>query len=671
MPLNFNDNLPTKFPSPKFLTLNNFKKGVITLIDKSRLPKNALEQADNIFLVEDGQPTVRPGTDWFGVALPNGEEIDGFGYFDFEGAIHIVAVGGGVVYRSDDDAATWDECTGFTLTSGLVTEMNQYDNHLYLTNGTDNITRYDGTLNLTQYGELATPGAPSAVETALSGSGINYNYKVARVNEVGFSTASIKNTGTVSTNLDRSTWEAGTNYVTLTTPVSVSGQTRWDIYLSTDDTNYYYLSSVSSGDEGTTADFVDDGTAFVVPSTTAPTDSTATGPKVEELVNVGSRMYGIRDTENRYRIWFSSGSTPKGAFSSAYDGGYLDWQEGGKYIPKQVADYRDGKGTPLATIWCDSADGEGCIIQMSLDVFTIGNVSVTVPAAYKLPGSRGTPAPGSVVNVLNDYFFYNSQAIYNLGSRQNFQNLLSTDEASSNIRPTIKQVSSTAESGIATAYYDAKVYFSVPYGSDSNNNTAVYDTERKAWLPYAFTKGFKKFLRYTTTDGGRKLLAITPGDNRITKIATSIQGDYGEAFKTELKTGLYPTSKNRFEFQWTEEAEMEFSNPTGTVEIELTGIERGKGFTSQGSASVTAILSSTGHGTALHGTLSHGDTSTAIDTYSESSVKRYFRVGRELNAIQWKVTTESLDGYYVLRTLQTWGTDTTGGKPRSWRITTD
>jgi hypothetical protein len=733
MPQLIDDNLPKNFQTPDYLTLSSFKKGVISLIDKSRLPKDALEQADNIFLVEDGQPSLRPGVDWFGTAptyystgtasqsgttvtgsgttftagmvgmtivFSTGETalitaftsttavsvatsqtvssttyvinapIDGYDYFDFNGVTHLVCVAGGTVFRSTNDGTTWTACTGATLTANIPTLMNQYNSFLYLTNGTDVITRYDGSTTLTQYATLATPAAAAAAETGLAtGTAFTYYYKIARVNTVGFSTASVVNTGTIASNLERTQWDATTNFVTLTMPASVSTQTRWDIYLSTDNIDYYYLSSVAT-DPSTPAvvTWVDDGTAIVIPSTTAPTASTAQGPLVKELVNVGSRMYGVRDTVNTHRIWFSSGSPPLGAFSTAYDGGYLDWDLGGKYTPIQVADYRNGKGDPLATVWCNSADGQGCILQITLDIFTVGDVSVTIPSAYKLPGSRGTPSAGSVVNVLNDYMFYNSQAFYNLGSRAQFLNLLSTDEASANIRPTVKQITTASEPNIASCYFDAKVYFSIGYGSSTNNNTAVYDTERKAWLPYAFTLGFKKFLRYTTTTGAQKLLALKPGDTKLSQISTSIQGDYGVAFTSTLKTGLYPTVKNRFEFQWTEEAEMEFSNPTGEIGVELIGLERGRGFSSQGSTTVTSTLSTTGWDTFLWDTTLWDDTSTAIDTFSESSIKRYFRLGRELNSVQWIITTNSLDAGYVLRTLQSWGTPTNGGKPRSWRL---
>lgn len=669
MPMLIDENLPTAFPKPNFLTLNSWKRGVISILDKSKLPRDALEEADNAFLYEDGQPGPRHGVGWYGAVSPNGEAWDGFDYFDFAGVIHLVGVAGGVIYRSTNDAQTWTACTGATMTAGVVTNMNQYNNYLYLTNGTDDMTIYDGSTVVSQYADLATPGAPSAAETALAGTGINYYYKCARVNTIGFSAASSVNTGTITTNLERPNWVAGTNYATITTPVSVAGQERWDFYLSTDNVNFYYLSSVPSGTVGTTAVFVDDGTAIVVPSTIAPTASTASGPKVKELTNVGSRMYGVRDTENRYRIWFSSGNTPKGAFSTAYDGGYLDWQEGGKYTPMKVEDYRDGKGTPLATVWCDSADGQGCLLQMSLDVYTVGDISITIPAAYKLPGSRGTPAPGSVVNVLNDYMFYNSQAFYNLGSRAQFLNLLSTDESSGNIRRTVKQISTAGEEGIASIYFDARVYFSVPYGSSSNNYTAVYDTERKAWLPRAFTLGFSKFVRYTDSNGVQRLLALKTGDNQLSEIGSNIQGDYGVAFTTSIKTGLYSTCRNRAEFQFTEQAEFELSNPQGSISIELLGVERSQGFQSNKTATLEPGGTQYGWDSFEWDSTLWDDTTLVDDPYSESTVWRYFTVQKELRSVQWRITTNSLDANYILRTLQTWGTETQGGMPRQERLT--
>jgi len=72
---------------------------------------------------------------------------------------------------------------------------------------------------------------------------------------------------------------------------------------------------------------------------------------------------------------------------------------------------------------------------------------------------------------------------------------------------------------------------------------------------------------------------------------------------------------------------------------ELIGIARTKGFVSQGTATISSNLTTTGWDTFLEDTTLWDDTSTAINLYSESSVKRYFRVGKELNAVQWRITT--------------------------------
>lgn len=591
-------------------------------------------------------------------------EIDGFDYFDYNGVIHLVAAAGGAIYRSTDDAQTWTYCSGGRYTPGEEVNFNQNGNYLYITTGADNTIRYDGTTTLVNYTALTTPAAPTVAETGLTGTGYTYYYKQVAVNAIGMSIASVASSA-VQSATPRDAWDNTSNYAVITGAAFQSGQTRIDFYISENNVDYFYLGSTSvTGDT-----FKDNGTAIPIPGTSAPTVNTTTGPKVEELTNVGSRQYGVRDRDNRYRIWFSGAGQYSGAFSYAYDGGYLDWQPGGKLIPMHVEDYRDGKGTPFATIWCNSADGQGGIIQMSLETLTVGDISITVPSAYKLPGSRGTPAPNSVVNVLNDYYFYNSQAFYNLGSRAQFLNLLSTDEMSANIRPDVRQISASGETKIASAYSDGRVFLSVPYNSDENNRTMVYDVERKAWLPNAFTLGFKKFLRYTDTTGARKLLALKPGDSKLSEISDTIYGDYGQPFDSLITTGLYPVNKDRFEFQRTEEGEIELSRPEGTITVSLFGTRRKGGYGPVKSKTIVTPATSINVDTWSSGWDRAWDETSAVSGSStEPSIKRYMNVQKELNNVQWQVSTNSLRSRFILRTLQTWGTPTEAGKPRGWRL---
>lgn len=230
MPIGLELNLPDTNPKEEYLTLNNWKKGVITLLDRSRLPKDSLQEADNLILVEDGQPSFRPGVNWYGVDV--GDVIDGMEAFDFAGAIHIVVAAGGVYYRSTDDGMTWDTCTGGSYTAGTKVNMNQYNNYLYLSTGIDTLTLYDGTTTLVVYTALTTPAAPTGVVTVITGTLFNHYYKISAVNELGFTTASTALT--LQTSKPRNSWVAATEYITLTLPAYQATQTRFDIYYSDD-----------------------------------------------------------------------------------------------------------------------------------------------------------------------------------------------------------------------------------------------------------------------------------------------------------------------------------------------------------------------------------------------------------------------------------------------------
>lgn len=635
-----------------------FNRGVVTLVDESRLPLNALKEATNTLLYEDGFPGPRWGVDWFATA-PSADAIDGaFMHEHTDGVIHLLILAGGTLYRSTDDGQNWDTCTGYTFTVGAKATTEQARNFTYIATKSDPIVRYDGTTTLQVYSAITAPAAPSIAKTGLTGSAYTYYYKISAVNEIGFTEASPATSQTVGKPRDQ--WDAS-NLLTLTWS-AVTGADRYDIYVSDIAGEETYIASVSG------LEYIDNGAAIQNITVTAPEDNTTGGPSVGDIAFVESRLWVTDDATNEHRVSWTGSGQYLGSFSSYYDGGYVDLKKGSQFKPVKVEDYRDGKGDPYATVWLKSPDGRGAIAQIKLETFTVGDISFTVPNVLFLPGSRGTNAPGSVVNVLNDYFYYNSQAFYNLGSRAQFLNLLSTDEASANIRPSVKEISQSGSAGIAAIYFDAKIFFSVPYGSDTNNHIAVYDTERQAWLPKAYTIGAEKFLQYRTNSGTIKLLFWKPGDTQLSETASNIKGDYGLSFSGSIVTGLQHVEKDRFAFWFVEEGEVEFARPEGTINIELIGVERSKGFSSLKSNTIVPRNSNVGWSTFLWSSTLWTDTSAVPEVYSESTVKRYFAVQRELNAWQYSITWNSKDTDFVLRTLQINGSPTNAGKPRAWRI---
>jgi len=675
-------NLPNKVPELEQLTLNNWKSGVVTLISESNLAPTMLKEAINIFLYEKGLPGPRWGSNWFGSAMPNGMPIDGAAMYQSAAfANQLVAVAGGVVYQSLNNGVTWTQCTGASLTSGKKCYFEQGStsstgqNFMYITNGYDYPIRYDGSTTLQAFVAIGPPSGLTVTPTSLT-TNTNYDfyYRVSAVNAVGVTqaTASTK----TSVQAVRAAWDptnTGSHYVTLAW-TAVAGAVRYDIYIcdnATDDAanNLSYLSSV-----GATAspNWIDNGQTVPNPSSTVPIQNTTGAPRIRELTAVGSRLYGVQDRDFPYRVWFTGSGPYVGYFADAYDGGYIDLQRGSQFYPIKVADYRDGKGTPLATIWCDSADTRGCIWQMSLQTTTVLNTQFTQPNANKLPGSRGTSAPNSVVNVLNDYMFFNYQAMYNVGSRAQFLNLLSTDEATANIRPTLTQNISPANVPNTCAfYYLGKVFVSASFNSTTNNQTMVLDTERKAWIPAAYNFGMERMFQYTDITKQTHLMFWKPGDKQLSETSSSIDGDYGSPFDTSLTTGLYPTQKDRFAFMYVEDMEVEFSQPAGGIRVELVGIERNRGYATQKTINVTATTSSTNVGwdTFAWDTTAWDDTTVSAVNYSEASTKRYGIVQRDLNAYQFHVSTSGTFSSFTLNALQIEGSPTNAGMPPKWRVT--
>jgi hypothetical protein len=606
--------------------------------------------------------------------------IDGAAmYASTGGGNQMLLVAGGNIFVSTNDGLSWTLCTGASFTPGQKTYFTQAaqdtsnDNYMYLTNGYDYPIRFNGTTTLVPFIAISPPTTPTVAATGLSTGVYEYFYRISAVNAVGFTQASAS--GTITTSIARESWDptdTGTHYITLSWP-AVTGAVRYDIYLAEDASddaanNNYYLDSIGAV---SSPGYVDNGQQALNPNTTAPLENTTGGPRVRELVLIGSRMYGVKDRDFPYRVWWTGSGPFVGYFSDSYDGGYIDLQLGSQFYPNKVIDYRDGKGDPLTTIFCNSNDTTGCIWQMSLSATTILDTQFTQPSANKLAGSRGTPAPNSVVSVENDYMFFNYQAIYDLGSRQSLFNLLSSDEYSANIRPTlVNNINPAYTSGICAWYYLAKVFISVPYNSTTNNAVIVYDTERKAFLPQAYDLGMERLFQYTDNTGGsgvNHLLFWKPGDVQLSETNSNIHGDYGQAFATSLLTGLYPSQKDRFQWLYTDTGYLELSQQVGDVQIELIGTDRIKGYASQAtttmSTSNTVGLTNVGWDTFAWDTTVWDATGAVPQIYAESTSQRYFLPNVELRNYQWHLTTNDINSAYVLRALELTGTATDTGPP--------
>lgn len=640
--------------------IDDFIGGTVTQLSDASLGKNMAKQSSNLMQTENGKWTTRWGTGNYGLATPNGLTPDGaYEYVKPDETTELIVVAN-KVYKSIDSGA-WNEILTGASASANFTHGNkiyflQIKNRLYMTNGIDNLTYYDGT-NIVSYSELSAPtwaGTPLARTTLTTGS-YNVFYQVTALNDVGETVGSSEQTLTV--NKPRNQWTS-TEKITLDWN-AVSGASRYQVYYS-DETGFeVYLSQT------TATGYDDTGVDTPNPYVEVPDANTTGAPKFRQMELSGNRIWATNDPNNKYRVYFSGTGQYQGYFSEFYGGGYIDLELGGREMPRSVAHYRTGKGDPVVTVLCSSPEGRGATWQVDLTSATVEDTTFTIPSAIKVIGSIGTSSPLSVVKIGNAIMYANKQGFTVLGSKEGLLNVLSADEASFNIRPDVRSLVGSQIENIAGYFKDGKVFYSVPTSSSGNDRTFIYDTERKNWQ-IDWSVGFKQYLEYTDTGGSTHFLAVPISGTRLVEISENIAGDVGVAVPTSYISGLYPIERDRTKFAKIDRAYIELGNPTGNISFSLLGTEKGKSFSSLGTVTISTTISQTGMTWDRLTNFKFSNSSGTPTTFSSSSVRKSIRVRKLLNNYQFKVTSSGLNDRYTLLSLQVKGKIINTRDPSQW-----
>lgn len=642
--------------------IDSFKDGVVTLVDESRLPISAVKEAINLIQKQDGRWTKRPGTGYYGPDL--GDTCDGaFQFVKTDGSTELMALAGGTLKRVGTSSTT--NITGASFTDNVFTFAKQIAGRGYLSNGTDNLSYYNGS-TISIYSNLTQPTNVAVAKTTLTTGNVTPYYQIVALNEVGHSLPSTATTITNGINKTRSNW-SGTEKLTVTWD-AVTNATRYEIYYNESNGELYYLDSVATG----VLTYDDFGTAPLNTLSTAPVDNTSTGPKFSHMEISGNRIWATGNSADPYAVYFGGLGAYQGAFSPFYGGGWVRLEAGGADRPTTVVHFKDGRGSTQITVFCSNPEGTGSIHQVELIDTTIGDTSFVIPTPEKIVGSVGTNAPRGVVKVGDSVLFINKTGVFSLGSRPNVLNYLSTREISNSIRPFIRSLNGAAFTGICGYYRDGKVYWSVPSGGSTTNNvTMVLDLERNNFNPRAFTIGFKHFFEYTGSDGVTHFLGVSYTATKLVEISETYLGDLDEPFETSLQSGLIPVSTDRLEWARVKDVVFELGQPQGAVSLQILGTEKRKGFSSIGSVTITDTVSNAGLGVWQLGTTQLGDSPEAPVVFAQSSVKKVVRTKRKLlNNWQWRITTQNINDNYALLSVQPRGQIVMTRDPSSWRNTT-
>lgn len=661
------------------LSIDDFKGGSNSLIDEAHMPSHFAVEANNMMQVQNGLWKTRWGTQAYGAEIgynPDGAQE----YVKADGTTELIIIANGVA-RKSTDGGSWSTISGATFTAGVqcyfmqlggYDSSNAFHNYLYIANGTDPLTRYDGS-TLSTYSSLAAPASLTAslVASGLTSGVHTYYGQVTALNTVGETVGSTE--ASITTNKLREDWVATTDKVTWSWG-AVASATRYQLYVSN---TQGYESLLATTDS---ISFTDDGTTVINPYVQVPYDNTTTAPKFTSMATSNNRIFATNNTSDMYKVYFSGTGRNIGAFSDFYGGGWINLERGGKEIPIAVKHYQSGTGEGRATVLCRTSNGQGAVWQISIISATVGTSSFSIPSASKVVGSFGTESILGVVQATNNLGFPNRKGWFSLGSQVNYFGVLRTNELSSNIRPYWRSLVGSQISGICAYFYDAKIFISVPTSTSGNDRVIVYDEERGNWST-AWTIGAKQFFEYTDSFKNSHLLYIPTSGTKLIELSESYLNDQGTAFNQSYISPLIPVSKDKTDIMSLLETVLELGRPQGVVNFQILGVGKNSNFATLATATITNFGSNTGVGSDLAGDFfatstndnsSGGSGHWAVSltdtpsTFAQATTKKAIRKKAKLYAIQFKVFSTHADTSYTINSLQAKGRLIRSKIPTSW-----
>ena len=635
--------------------------GTATVLDDSIMGVKFAKEALNLIQVQDGRWKTRWGRAVYGTALAGEANINGAGTFTrTDGTREMIVIGSttGKAFKSTDGGA-WTEITGAVFdTSAKNYFFKQINNYLFICNGTDRLTRYNGTV-LSRYTAIPAPTGQAGNRGAgLSAGSFHNYYQITALNDIGETIGSTEID--VSSNKVRDVWNPTNNeYIDLTWN-AVSGALKYQVYYSDLSGKEELLA------EAPTNSYRDDNSSTVNIYRICPTQDTTGAPKFSMIATSGSRVWGIAPSEFPYRVFASGTGQYLGVFAYSFGGSWIDLDYGSDETVSFIEHYRTGKGDTAATVFTKSPSGKGSVWQVALQPVTVGNDIIIEPNPDKIVGSVGANSPGAALLVGDTIMFLGADGVDLLSNKAQVTNVLSTTNQSHDIRPSYLNLNFQKSSQFTAYKYKNYIFFSATEGGGDNDIIFIKDVDLDRWY-WKWDFGVRKFLEYAENGSGKtKFLMVPNTGNQLVECSENISGDFGQPIKTSLLTGLIPIDRDQSVFAKVLEALLVLSRPKGTIFFEVLGLEKKRGFASLATKQITGNLQSIEFWSGSLGEITLKDENDAPVTYSQASVKKRQRVGKSLNAIQFHIYSNSANTEYTIAAIQAKGVIDPTRPPSSW-----
>jgi len=448
----------TKNPKRKDEMIVGFTGGLNLFQDENSIKDSELTEAKNVILEVDGIAP-RPGTKNYGTT--SGDRVMGaFAYYKSDGTRELLRFAKG----SNDKLQKYvsGTPTGIgTTTYDADSRMNfvQADDKVFIFNGTDNLTYYDGS-TITEYAALTTPVGLGVTPTGTTGSK-TYSYRVSAFNDTGETLAC----ASVNTTTGNATLNA-TNYNALS----------WDAVASAVGYNVYGRFATGLGETYMatvyTNSYDDKGADSPSLSILPPEANSTEGIIASMPILAISRIFtaGIKDHPSR--LSFSSTGTKIGDFSTPTYGA------GGVDVFKN-----DG-----ADITAIIGFQGGVIVHKGNAIYKFSFTSDGFQQLEEVVKGFGSCSHRATKHVENDIIFPVKKdgrlAFFSLGNQENYvATVLRTNELSIKVEPYLRNVSFESLGNSCATYFDNLYMCAVAKdGSTINDRVWVLDTRFGAWV---------------------------------------------------------------------------------------------------------------------------------------------------------------------------------------------
>lgn len=419
-----------------------------------------------------------------------------------------------------------------------------YDN-LYLQNGTDPLTYYDGT-SITAFTAVLTPAAPTCVMTGGTAGTYTMSYKITAVTAVGETNP----TAAVSATVNQATLSS-TVYMTVGWTPSTSA-TGYNIYGRTDG-RWRLLKSLEGQATNT---WKDDGTSDESEVFTPPESDSTAGPTGKYIALYKDSLFVFGDPDNPSRLYYSGGGDQINDFSVANGGGWID-------ISKNDGQMGTGLIVFKNSLICFKEDS----------IYQFEFTSSGLPQSTQVNASVGCIAPRSITAVENDVFFASRRGVFTIGNEPGFAfDVLRTNELSSRVRSIFQSIEPAYVGNVASVYAtkantNLVIFSYTPAGSTTNSEALVYDRERLGWYKWTNISA-NCWVNYTDSTGVTRVIYGDDSSGYCKEILTG-SDDFGSAIQGVFKLKAEDFGEGLDRYKKLKDISMVLRNPTGSVTMSL------------------------------------------------------------------------------------------------------